>query len=508
MTVTRIYLAVAVACGASCTFGYGTGYIGGILALPSFNHHFGLDRLSRGERAAAQSLVVSIWLVGAFLGVIFALPVCSQLGRRRCLGISAAVYVVGAVLQLVPAGHSMSLFNIGRLLNGLGVGASTLATPLYIAEISPAELRGMFMGAFQATIQISALIGFWGAYVSHHSIPNTSVWQWKVPIVLQLVFGVPVLFGHLPLPETPVWLAENVGVDAVTEALAWLRHETAQSPAVQEEAKTLHQTVLERRRMELLEPPKSLWVEVKRASIRKRLFCGIGMMALMTLSGTNALNFFTPIIFQSAGFTSTSASLFLTGLFGLSKLLASLTLMFYVVRVRGHRFWIMLASGVCTVSLLVLAFCVRSFDAAKATTADEEELSSYTVPGIVACLMVFVFAFFFGLGHGPLSWNICAEIFPPHISTACCTITTSTQWFFQIINAMLTPFLLNSAGWVTWLIFAGVNAFTLIWCMVYLPETKGVSPGKDMDSVFGGDKESPSDNIQRGLSETAPLLVT
>lgn len=496
-------------------FGYGTGYIGGILVLPSFNRHFGLDDVSSSDRAAAQSLMVSIWLLGAFIGVISAMPVCSHLGRRKCLVFCALTYVVGALLQLLSVSQAIISFDIGRLLNGIGVGAGTLVAPLYLSEISIPSNKGPLLASWQVSMQIAALVGFWGAYVSHEIFTDESNWQWILPVLVQLLPGTILLFGSIILPESPVWLAQKQGVKASVKAVSWLRQKSAESSEVWAEAEGYHhQSPPNTAATAAARQETSLWKEMRRRPIRKRLICGIGLMTLMTLSGTNALNFFAPIVFMSAGFTSTAASLFLTGLFGLVKLAASLAFMFYFVRVKGHRFWIIVASVICSAALLILAFCVRSFDSVSATQQQPNiaEVISINFPGVLACLMVFVFAFFFGIGHGPIAWNFCAEVFPPHISTKCFAITTCTQWFFQIVNAVATPLLLTKAKWCTWLIFSAVNAFTLVMCMFYIPETRNVPQGAAMDVAFGEEEkmDEEDESGEEGLpvaEEQTPLLA-
>jgi MFS family permease len=126
----RLYLAALIACLTASLFGYSVGFIGGVLVLPSFLHHFHLDNLPPLGLAVAQSRIVSSWLLGALLGVPFGMPVCSRWGRRRCLNFSAALYVLGSALQLVNVNGNVLIFEAGRLLNGLGVGAGTLVSPM------------------------------------------------------------------------------------------------------------------------------------------------------------------------------------------------------------------------------------------------------------------------------------------------------------------------------------------------------------------------------------------
>lgn len=508
MDPRNIYLTAAIASNTACMFGYGTGYIGGILVLPSFNRHFALDQVSEHDRAAVQSLIVSIWLLGAFIGVLCAFPVCSRLGRRKCLIFCAFIYVLGVALQLEPNAGSIIAFDAGRLLSGIGVGAGTLVAPLYISEISLPSNRGMLLASWQVSMQVSSLVGFWGAYISHRCLPDTTAWQWGIPVSLQLAPGLALLLGSTVIPESPTWLAERHELNELLKVHAWLRREDASSPEVKSEVEDYHGTVVHRRRLASLRAEKSFLGEICSRPIRKRLICGVGLMTLMTLSGTNALNFYAPVVFMSAGFTSTSASLFLTGLFGLAKLAAALSFMFYVVRIGGNRLWLIVATSICSVSLLILAFCVRTFEA---RTLED----GFSIVGIVACLMVFIFAFFFGIGHGPIAWNFCAEVFPTDLSTKCCAITTCAQWLFQVVNAVATPLLLSSAGWYTWIIFHCINALTLVFCVFYIPETRGVPLGAAMDAAFGDVPEAKShsgENIEDAArdsdEETSFLQIT
>jgi MFS family permease len=126
----NLYFAATVACLTGALFGYSVGFIGGILVLPSFLHDFSLGTLPKEKLAAAISGTVSAWLVGALIGVPLGMPVCSRWGRRSCLALSALLYVLGTAIQICSISGSLALFDFGRLLNGLGVGAGTLVSPM------------------------------------------------------------------------------------------------------------------------------------------------------------------------------------------------------------------------------------------------------------------------------------------------------------------------------------------------------------------------------------------
>lgn len=218
----------------------------------------------------------------------------------------------------------------------------------------------------------------------------------------------------------------------------------------------------------------------------------------------------SPTIFMSAGFTTVSSSLFLTGLFGVVKVLSALSFMLIFVDLLGNRFWLKFGSATCGLSMLVLAICVRQMPTPGLKTPDGNDQvdTGVSLNGVVSVAMVYIFAFAFGISLGPLSWNICSEIFPAHIKTTCCAITTITQWLFQIVISAITPHLLASVGWATYLLYATCCALSFLWVSWYVPETKDVPLGRAMDKLFG------STTMYRGngeaieeVCETTPLPV-
>jgi len=125
----NLQFSAAVACTTGALFGYSVGFIGGILVLPSFLHHFHLDGLDPSALASARSGTVTAWLLGALVGVPLGVPSCSHWGRKSCLVLCAILYVLGAAIQLIDVGL-LALFDVGRILNGIGVGFGTLVSPL------------------------------------------------------------------------------------------------------------------------------------------------------------------------------------------------------------------------------------------------------------------------------------------------------------------------------------------------------------------------------------------
>jgi len=211
------------------------------------------------------------------------------------------------------------------------------------------------------------------------------------------------------------------------------------------------------------------------------------------------------MIFMSAGFTSVSSSLFLTGLFGVVKVLSATSFMFVFVRLYGNRFWLLLGSVICGISMIVLAFSVHSMTVPRSPT-DSPASSGFTVAGLTSIAMVYIFAFAFGISLGPLSWNVWSEIFPARVRTSCCAVTTCAQWLFQIAIAAATPLLLAHVKWATYLVYAACCLASFVWVAYCVPETKGVKLGREMDELFMEPEDLASGEAVVEVDEETALL--
>lgn len=269
------------------------GFIGGEIVLPSFLTSFDLEHLSAQDLALARSVSVTAWIVGALIGVPTAMPICSKFGRRLCLQFSAVVYTGGAVLQIFSS-NDLKIFEVGRLINGMGTGAATLALPLYLSEIARASERGFLMGVYQIFIQLGALLGFWIAFLSQSTLPDETQAQWQVPVALQSIGGVALLLGCVIIPESPLFLASQGNYPGMEKSLAWLRRRPVGDSSLIAERLEMEAAT------ELGEKLKgaSFFGELRKEDVRRRLYVGVGLMILQTSIGINELNYYSPIIFM------------------------------------------------------------------------------------------------------------------------------------------------------------------------------------------------------------------
>lgn len=365
------------------------------------------------------------------------------------------------------------------------------------------------MSGFQVVVQFAALIGFWGAYVANEVYPDSSPMQYQIPVALQLIPAILLMVGIPFVPEAPRFLLEKDRIAALTSSIAWLRGLREDDMEVAHEVQQMRAFLEASQRVQVLRQKGFVAQVLSSQGLRKRLTVGIGLMVAQNMSGLNAINYFAPSIFRSAGFTSVQSMLFLTGFFGFIKVIAALAFMVLFVRVKGNRFWLNLGSGACAVSMFVLAGCIYAMPA-------QQEEGKLSIEGIVSVLCVYIFSFFFGVSLGPISWNVCGEIFPPTLSAKCCTITTFTQWLFQIVIASVTPRLIASVGYGTYIFYGSFCVISLVWCWFSVPETRGVPMGKDMDALFEGDEKDTeaAEEIEEAeeamveVNETSALLGT
>ncbi|CEL63140.1 putative quinate permease OS=Neosartorya fischeri (strain ATCC 1020 / DSM 3700 / FGSC A1164 / NRRL 181) GN=qutD PE=3 SV=1 [Rhizoctonia solani AG-1 IB] len=229
----RPYVLALIAGWGGVLFGYDSAFIGGTIELPAFQAQFGLDKLSEGEIAFTSSNIVSTYQAGCFFGCILAFFIVEAFGRRATLQCSSALFCLGAGLML-GAKHSLGMVYVGRIIGGMGVGAVSLATPLYIAEIAPPSIRGQLVGFYEIFLQAGGVVGFWINFgISKHIAFGPK--QWHIPVAVQLIPGGLLLAVSIFLRETPRWLYRKGRVNDANDNLSWIRNLPVEHPYVQDE---------------------------------------------------------------------------------------------------------------------------------------------------------------------------------------------------------------------------------------------------------------------------------
>jgi len=199
----RIHTVALVASMSALAMGYDTAVIGGTMALDSFRRDFALDQVESTTRDTIQGNIVSTFQAGCFFGALCTFPFAEKFGRRLTIIISALVFLLGGTLMTAANGN-LDMIYAGRLVAGLGIGASSLTVPVYISETAPPSIRGRLVGIFEIASQGGGMLGFWINYGTDQHISSNSVAQYVIPLALQLAPGLLLGLGMFFFcPESP-----------------------------------------------------------------------------------------------------------------------------------------------------------------------------------------------------------------------------------------------------------------------------------------------------------------
>ncbi|RDL35290.1 MFS general substrate transporter [Venustampulla echinocandica] len=473
----KVFFLSASACFGGMLFGWDIGSIGGILVMGSFKEAYGLNKLSDGDRANLQSNIVSTLQGGCFFGSLIAYWVADRFGRKPALLVSSVITILGIIIQCASDGHVEALY-VGRLVAGFGVGAASMLTPLYVSENAPRAIRGGLTGIYQLFIATGVMLSFWINYGTLQNLTGNA--QWQVPLALQALPAVCLFIGIVFCNESPRWLARQDNWEKATEVLGRLRHLPVDHAYVQMELEEMRDQ-LENERLLIggagfWDLQKEMWT-IK--GNRNRALVSIGLMICQQMTGTNAINYYAPLIFENLGIPKAQNGLFATGIYGIVKMVTCAVFLLIAADSLGRRrslLWTSIAQG-C--AMFVIGFYTRF----------KPPIKGEPIPpvGYFALTCIFLFAGFFQFGWGPCCWIIVSEIPTARLRAMNVAIAAATQWLFNFVVAQAVPHMLvnvGKGGYGTYFIFGSFcfAMFFFVWFLI--PETKGLSLER-MDDIFG-----------------------
>ena len=486
-----IYVTFLFPAFAGFLFGYDIGAASG--AVGSIEKLSSIGALSSTQR----SLLTSASLIGATAGSILALFVGEVLGRRRELMAGGLLYVAGTLLSIsAPSGPASRLLAAvlgGRFAYGVGIALCMNAAPLYIAEISPAEIRGRLVSLKEAFIVLGILLGFAGSAVFEHSLSRGDAWRaiWAPPLPVALV----VVLGMWASPQSPRWLllraaataeSRSSGRHAALGALSRLRRGATHAELhaeIAEIEETLHgltASVKDDRRTSAGDG----CADVLRA--RRALTAGLGLVALQQLTGQPSVLYYQEAIFRDAGFGAHAASA--SVVVGAAKFVATLATVASVDRF-GRRPLLLSGITLMLAALVLLGSAFLAGDTNPATGA------VVLPPGwalvVVGALVAYVSGY--QLGFGPVTWLLISEIFPLRLRTAALSLAVVCNFALNLAVAVtLDPLqqaynALSHGQGQAYLFFTyGVVCLvSLGFVWLYVPETKGKSL-EDIEAMLRG----------------------
>ena len=415
---------------AGFLFGFDTAVISGadqpiqeLWHLSDFSHGF---------------FIMSMALWGTVFGAMFGGIPCERIGRKNTLILIGVLYIVSA-LGSGLAWDPLS-FSFFRFIGGVGVGASSVAAPTYISEIAPAHRRGRLVALYQFNIVFGILL----AYISNYLLEGLGgdAWRWMLGVVtLPSIIYTALVFT---VPESPRWLIlkkkDDVKAKKILEEL---------NPGSDT------QLELEEIRQSSLVPEKG---KLFTGRYNKSIMLAFLIAFFNQWSGINFIIYYSPRIFESAGFGSSTALLSSAGI-GIVNLIFTMIGMYLIDRAGRKKLMLIGSLGyIFSLVMISIVFYQQNFD------------------GIQVPIYLFLFIASHAIGQGAVIWVYISEIFPNHIRASGQSLGTTTHWIFAALITLMMPYLLSKFnGGPIFAFFAGMMVLQLLFVLFLMPETKGIS---------------------------------
>jgi len=365
-----------------------------------------------------------------------------------------------------------------------------MIVPVYQAEISPPHARGLLSGWTQLMIVIGFLVANWVGYGCQFLGNNA---QWRIPLAIQIIPAVGLLFGMFVLPYSPRWLAKQGRHEEARATLFRLHggRKNAREDIVQSE----FDEMLDQIRWEeenLITSYKDL--VSSRPNIHRTL-CGCLVQSMCQWTGVNVNNYFGPTIYKNLGFTGND-TLLINGISGAWQVVVVWIFIQFLVDRFGRR-----------KPLIIGPILMAIFLAWQAAIAQKFSNPSYSNQGvgIAGLASIFLFSGAFSASFGPVSWIYQSEIFPMNQRAYGTAVSTASNWLNNVIIGQITPIGFDKLGWKYFLIYVVTNVTNAIVSYFLFPETKHRSL-EEIGMLFGDTNvrvyEGPSAALENDYTNT------
>ena len=405
------------------------------------------------------TFIMSMALWGTVIGSLFGGIPCDLFGRKKTLfwiGVLYFVSAMGSALAVDPY-----MFSFFRFIGGLGVGASSVAAPIYISEISSSKNRGQLVALYQFNIVFGIFIAFISNYL-FKGFDGANDWRWMLGVeaIPALIYSLMVL----KIPNSPRWLVikkqDDAGAIKVLEYLSNKEHARVKL----EEIKNSFN-------------PSEKKEKLFTSKYKKPLILAFLLAFFNQLSGINFVLYYAPEILERAGLAARE-SLFSSISIGVVNLIFTLVGIRLIDKV-GRRELMKIGSVGYIISLAMVGWCFYSG-------------ASSTI------LLVFILIFIasHAIGQGAVIWVFISEIFPNKVRAFGQSWGTGTHWVFAALITLLTPIFLDANDgifkdnpWPIFMFFAFMMVLQLLFVLFMMPETKGISL-EELGKKLSPDKNS------------------
>lgn len=448
-----IYVIAIIVATGGLLFGFDTGVISG--AIPFLKKDFAVDN-------NMIELVTAAGLVGAILGAFFCGKAVDYLGRKKIIIFSSIIFAIGALWS----GSSPNIYHLiaSRLLLGVAIGSSSFTVPLYIAEISPAKLRGKLVSIFQLMITIGILC----SYISDlFFADDQDISCWRSMFYIGIIPAFILLLGTSFMPETPRWLISKGREKESYQILSYIEPIETLAETFSQMKEDIQEDIYK----------GSQWKDLFQPWLKTPLIIAIGIMFFQQFVGINTVIYYSPSIFMMAGFDGTVSAIWASIAVGAINVISTIISVYFIDRLGRRKLYFIGLSGI-TASLVLLSSIFIFAN-------QLGELSKW-----FSIVLILLYVCFYAISIGPLGWLIISEIFPQNVRGLGSSLGSLSMWFFNAIVSftffkLLKLFSLpsnevvvngeniaNPAG--VFLFYAVISIMALFWGYYFVPETKNI----------------------------------
>src|SRR5262252_6123675 len=427
-SIRSAYLPAMTAAIGGLLFGFDTAVING--AIVFIKEQFGLS-------ASQTEIAASSLLLGCVVGASIAAFTSDRFGRKRVLLGAAAMFTLSSIVAALP--RNLIEFSAARLMGGIAIGIASTLSPLYIAEISPAQKRGLLVSLNQLAIVSGILLSYSVNYVLTGAGPANWRWMFASAALPSIAFLLTLLF----IPESPRWLVqkgrEQEAEHVLSQMVGWR--------AASEEMDAIRATISEETG-ELLDP-----------AFRKALIVAILVALFSQFTGINTIIYYGSIVFlEHVPHQTASTALWANVIIGAINFVATIAGMLLIDRA-GRKSLLMSAFGGMAFSLIAVSAAIH-----------------FQASGITVLMFVLTYVACFAVGVGTGTWVLMSEICPTRVRGRAMSLATVCLWcgtllvtltFLSLVNLFTAP-----GAFVLYAIIS-VAALLFVWRVV--PETKGIS---------------------------------
>lgn len=423
-----------------------------------------------------EEFLVGILSVVSLLGSLGGGRTSDIIGRKWTMGLAAIVFQTGAlIMTLAP---SFTILMIGRLLAGVGIGFGVMIAPIYIAEISPNLTRGTLTSFPEIFINLGILFG----YVSNYAFSGLSAHiNWRIMLAVGMLPSVFIGFALFIIPESPRWLVIKNRVEEAREVLLKTNEDEKE---VEERLAEIQQAAGFANSDKYENKP--VWLELLFPSppLRRMLITGFGIQCFQQISGIDAIVYYSPEIFQAAGFKDESKLLAATVAVGVTKTLFILIAIILIDKL-GRKPLLYIS----TIGMTVCLFSVG-------TTLSFFGQGSFVIA--LAILFVCGNVAFFSVGLGPVCWVVTSEIFPLRVRAQASALGAVGN---RVCSGIVAMSFLSISRAITvagiFFLFAAISALSVVFVHMSVPETKGKSL-EQIEMLFQNEHERQGSEMELG----------